>query len=179
MSEALYLVNYCHKNCEPLQNIMRLPKDQAFSLAARFAEANPNTTAFGRFADFQCYYPERLEIDRKLYRRFMELGGRPLEEHPLSFVLQGSEMLDRWFGYGVVTRVPLETVPASQLSFTYGDSMTISKRLGGFTMLTKPELYRRMAEFPGSPQDFVAQINREYSYMEAQFWGRAQDLTCV
>lgn len=179
MAEALYLVNYCHKNCKPLHNIMRLPKDQAFSLAARFAEANPDATAFGRFADFQYYYPERLEIDRRLHQRFIELGGQPQEEHPLSFVLQGSEMLDRWFGHGIVTRVPLETVPAGQLSFTYGDSMTVTKRLGGFTMLTKAGLYELLEKFPGSAQDFVAQINREHYYMEAQFWGSAQDLTCI
>lgn len=26
----LYIVHYCHPNCKPFQNIMRLPKEQAF-----------------------------------------------------------------------------------------------------------------------------------------------------
>ncbi len=28
-TNELYIVNYCHPNCRPFQNIMRLPKEQA------------------------------------------------------------------------------------------------------------------------------------------------------
>ena len=89
--EQLYIVNYCHNNCTPLKNIMRLPKEAAFELAAELAEKNKGSTAFWRFADFSVYYPERLATDKILYERFVALGGRPNNEHPLSFVLQGSE----------------------------------------------------------------------------------------
>ena len=40
----LVLVNYCHPDCVPLRNIIRLPKAEAFSLARSLAEAHPDTT---------------------------------------------------------------------------------------------------------------------------------------
>lgn len=86
--DDLHIVNYCHLNCTPLQNIMRLPKNEAFALAQKLAAQNKETTAFYRFADFENYYPRRLKTDALLYARFVELGGKPLEQHPLSFVLQ-------------------------------------------------------------------------------------------
>ncbi|MDE6293386.1 MAG: hypothetical protein K2L88_02045, partial [Clostridiales bacterium] len=106
----LYIVNYCHKSCEPLLNIMRLPKEQAFDLARKMAIDNKDTTAFYRFADFENYYPERLKTDELLYNRFIELGGKPKQQHPLSFVLQGSDFLDRWFDGGIVTKIPLDII---------------------------------------------------------------------
>ena len=167
---GLHIVNYCHKNCVPLKNIMRLPKEEAFALAAEMARQNPGTTAFGRFADFHNYYPERLDIDARLYRRFIQLGGEPAEAHPLSFVLEGSEMLDGWFGHGTVTRLPLDAVPDRQISFTYGDSMTIAKKQGDFTMLTKAMLADAMAAFGGTAEAFVRKANKAYRYIEVQVW---------
>lgn len=166
----LRLVNYCHKNCAPLRNIMRLPREQAFALARELAEANRNTTAFYRFADFEHYYPERLQTDALLRARFMELGGRPAQKHPLSFVLQGSDYLDDWFDHGIVTTVPLDRVPAEAVSFTLGDSMASLKRDGGLTMLTKDMLLHAIEDFDGTPEDFLADAAGGYHYIEAQVW---------
>ena len=54
--EELMLVNYCHHDCAPLRNIMRLPKEEAFALVEKMAAQHPETTAFYRFADFENYY---------------------------------------------------------------------------------------------------------------------------
>ncbi len=40
--KELYIVNYCHPNCKPLQNIMRLPEKQAFEKAGELAGKIPN-----------------------------------------------------------------------------------------------------------------------------------------
>lgn len=61
--DDLHIVNYCHPSCTPLLNIMRLPKDEAFALAYKMAGQNKDTTAFYRFADFENYYPRRLQTD--------------------------------------------------------------------------------------------------------------------
>ena len=53
---SLILVHYCHPNCKPFQNIMRLSKEKAFLLAEKLTKENPHTTAFYRFADFENYY---------------------------------------------------------------------------------------------------------------------------
>ena len=53
--EEIGLVNYCYPDCIPLMNIMRLPKEEAFQMAHKLADAHPETTAFYRFADFENY----------------------------------------------------------------------------------------------------------------------------
>lgn len=167
----LYIVHYCHKNCEPLKNIMRLPKAEAFALAKQMAEQNRETTAFYRFADFENYYPRRLKTDELLYRRFVEMGGEPLAEHPLSFVLEGSDYLQEWFGNGREIRIPLDSIPEGQISFTYGDSMAVLKKLGDFTLLTKAGLMKAIENFDGDAQAFLRHIRAEYTYIEVQVWG--------
>lgn len=167
--KGLSIVHYCHRNCEPLKNIMRLPREEAFALAKELARRNPGETAFGRFADFEYYYPERLEVDRRLYERFVRLGGRPEQEHPLSFVLEGSEMLDGWFGHGAAIRAPLSSIPAEFVSFTYGDSMTVTKRRGDFTMLTKDALAKAIGD-RGGIERFLDEVREEYRYIEVQVW---------
>jgi len=60
-----HIVNDCHKNCMPLKNIPRLPKEETFALAAEdLARQNPGTTAFWRFTDFRNHYPERILFER-------------------------------------------------------------------------------------------------------------------
>lgn len=169
-ADDLIIVNYCHRNCVPLKNIMWLPKEQAFELAYKLADQNRETTAFYRFADFENYYYERLKTDELLYKRFVELGGKPELRHPLSFVLSGSDFLDKWFDCGIVTKMPLNSVPAECISFTCGDSMTVLKKRGDFTMLTKEMLMREIDGCGGNAERFVAEINAKYNYMEVQVW---------
>lgn len=168
--EEIYLVNYCHRSCVPLNNIMWLPREQAFALARKMAEQNKDTTSFYRFADFDNYYLERQKTDELLYAQFCGLGGRPEKEHPLSFVLQGSEFLDSWFDKGIVTRIPLAQIPTEQISFTYGDSMTILKKQGGLTMLTREMLLQTMADYDGTLEEFILEVHSRYRYMEVQVW---------
>ena len=166
----LHIVNYCHRNCTPLLNIMRLPKDEAFALAHKMAEQNKDTTAFYRFADFENYYPERLKTDKLLYTRFIELGGKPVQEHPLSFVLHGSDFLDGWFDHGIVTAIPLSRINSDHISFTYGDSMSTLKMQGEFTMLTKDMLLKAISDYDGTPDEFLTHIADRYHYIEVQVW---------
>ena len=74
ITDDLYIVNYCHPNCVPLKNIMRLPKEETFALAYEMAQQNKDTTAFYRFTDFENYYPERLKTDELLYSQFVKMG---------------------------------------------------------------------------------------------------------
>ena len=149
---------------------MRLPKDKAFALAYEMAAKNKNTTAFYRFADFEKYYPERLKTDELLYHRFIEFGGKPIEEHPLSFVLQGSEYLNAWFGHGIVTKILLKCIPSEFISFTYGDSQSTLKRHGNFTMLTKDMLFKAISDYGGTLEELLVYIANQYHYIEVQVW---------
>ncbi|MDE7395683.1 MAG: hypothetical protein K2M95_06170 [Clostridiales bacterium] len=171
--DDLYIVNYCHKNCTPLQNIMRLPQDQAFDLAREMAAQNQNTTAFYRFADFENYYPRRLQADKLLFDRFTALGGKPKEKHPLSFVLQGSAYLHDWFGGGHITKFKLSPICEDAISFSYGDSMSALQRDGFLTVLTKRILLQAIAGYEGGVEDFLINAEKQYRYIEVQVWDDA------
>ncbi len=168
--DDLHIVNYCHHSCTPLLNIMRLPKDEAFALAFKMAEQNRDTTAVYRWADFENYYTRRLQTDKLLHARFVELDGKPLQGHPLSFVLQGSDYLNDWFGNGIVTKIPLNRIPPEHISFTYGDSMASLEKHSGFTMLTKDMLLKVMSDYNGTLEDFMNNIEKQYHYIEVQVW---------
>lgn len=164
------IVNYCHSSCMPLKNIMRLPKEEAFSLAYEMAAKNKNTTAFYRFADFENYYPRRLKTDQLLYNTFLTLGGHPQTEHPLSFVLQGSEYLDKWFDQGRVVKIPLKDIPSEFISFTYGDSMAVLNRNEKLHMVTKEQLTESIRSFNGTMDEYMMEISNKHRYIEVQLW---------
>lgn len=169
-SDGIFIVNYCHPNCVPLKNIMRLPKEEAFAVAKELSEQNPETTAFYRFADFENYYPLRLTVDCLLYEQFVALGGKPEVEHPLSFVLGQSEFLHDWFGGGgTVTRYSLDNISDDAVSFTFGDSCSTYQRTGEITVLTKPMLLERIRE-SGSFEKFMEHVETSCRYVEVQLW---------
>lgn len=172
MSE-LYLIHYCHPDCEPFRNIMRLPEEEAFALAREMAATHPDASAFHRFADFPSYHPRRKEADGILHAAFRMMGGKPKQEHPLSFTLEGSDYLDGWFDRGAILRLPLASVPREQVSFTLGDSLGMLDNTGGFTMLTVDKLEEMMATHPGGPQAFLKETIEKYHYIEAQLWDDA------
>ena len=163
----LELVNYCHPDCEPLLNIMRLPKEEAFTLARKMAEAHPQTTAFYRFSDFDNYYALREAQDSYLYAKFKGMGGEPKEEHPLSFVIEGSDYLKEWFGNGPETRLHLADIASCDISFTVGDSGAEYQRNGCVDLLTKEE-FQKKVEAAGSFEAFIRETGKHY--IEVQLW---------
>jgi len=165
--QELTLVNYCHPDCVPMMNIMRLPEAEAYAKARELADKHPETTAFYRFADFANYYPMRMKQDAFLYKRFKELGGKPEEEHPLSFVVQGSDYLKEWFGGGIETRLPLKEVEPCHISFTIGDSGYDFQQKKSVELLTVDDLYQRMADYKDF-ETFLKSTGR--GYVEVQLW---------
>ena len=103
-----------------------------------------------------------------MYKRFKELGGKPEEEHPLSFVVQGSDYLKDWFGSGIETTLPLRDVDPCHISFTIGDSGAEFNRKGSVELLTVEDLYQRIAECGGCFEDFVESTGKHY--VEVQLW---------
>lgn len=177
----LTLVNYCHPDCEPMQNIVRLPKAEAFALAKRMAEAHPDTTSFGRFADFDNYYALRMTQDAYLHQSFLALGGKPQETHPLSFVLEGSDYLKHWFADGIETRLPLRCVAPEHISFTMGDSGALYQRQGFVELLTVEDLRLLLKRNNGDLQGILRELHRTKgcAYIEAQLWSDEALKECI
>ncbi len=168
--DKLFIVNYCHPNCTPLKNIVRLPKEKAFSLANQMAKQNAGDSAFWRFADFENYYMLRMRQDNYLYHAFISIGGKPKEEHPLSFVLQGSEYLNQWFDKGIITKIPLQYISTEHISFTYGDSGAMLERESKINVVSKDMLLNSILDFPGTIDEYMDEIAKKHSYIEVQLW---------
>lgn len=166
----LYLVNYCHPNCEPLKNIMRLPEEEAFQLANKMAKENSGITAFYRFADFKNYYSHRLIVDDILYTSFIAQGGKPKTKHPLSFVLQGSKYLCNWFDNGIATKIMFRDIHKNHISFTYGDSAASLKRKKEIEFFTKQNLTKDLSKYVGTLDSYLSKISSKHTYIEAQLW---------
>lgn len=166
--EKLTLVNYCHPDCVPLKNIMRLTREEAFKMAKELSDAHPETTAFYRFSDFENYYQLRIAQDKYLYNEFIAIGGEPETEHPLSFVIEGSKYLADWFGNGIETRIPISKIETKRISFTLGDSGAEYGRNGFVKLMGLQEMADLLAEQTGDFNDFLNSIGKQY--VEVQLW---------
>jgi len=187
-TDDLHIVHYYHPSCKPFQNICRLPKEEAFTLAYKMAiemaAANPEADSYHRFADtpqgFKSYYPRRLITDEYLYNQFISLGGKPKEKHPLSFVLQGSDWLHKWFGNGMAIMVKLSTIPSKYVSFTLGDSMAVLLQKDGvrvneiqhgkLIMYTKETMLNVIDNYNGTIDGYMHHITDKWMYIEVQLW---------
>lgn len=89
---------------------------------------------------------------------------------PLFFVLQGSDYLDKWFDYGIITRIPLKSIPSDFISFTYGDSVSTLSRNGKIEMMTKEMLSESLRSFEGTIDDYMKEITERCHYIEVQLW---------
>ena len=166
--DNLILVNYCYPDCIPLMNIMRLPQKEAYALASVFAESHPATTAFYRFADFENYYLLREKQDEYLCSKFIELGGLPEENHPLSFVIEGSDYLRDWFGNGIESRLRLSDIQPCDISFTIGDSGAEYQKNGSVELLTLKDLKDKLMEYGNDYDSFIKATGKHY--VEVQLW---------
>ena len=166
--DKMTLVNYCHPDCVPLKNIMRLSREEAFKTAKDLSDAHPETTAFYRFSDFENYYKLREAQDKYLYDEFLVIGGEPETEHPLSFVVEGSKYLDDWFGNGIVTRIPIHGIDKKHISFTLGDSGAEYGRTGSVKLFGLDDLAELLSEQTCDLKSFLNSIGKQY--IEVQLW---------
>ena len=113
--EKYSIIHYFYPGTDPWKNIMNLPEQEAFRVAEELAAKHPDTTSFGRFADFANYYPDRKRADEFVREAFVKLGGRPKLQHPYSFTLGECEYLQKWFDTEDKIVIDLSDVPDDQV----------------------------------------------------------------
>ncbi len=57
-----------------------------------------------------------------MFSRFVGDGGFPVQRHPLSFVIEGSDYLSEWFGGGIKSALRLREISPRRISFTVGEA---------------------------------------------------------
>ena len=168
--ERLYITHYYYPGTDPWKNIMLLPEDEAFQVAGELAAAHPETTSFGRFADFRNYYHARKRADEYVRARFIALGGKPILAHPYSFTLMECEYLRKWFSNGEKIVINLEDIPDDQISFTIGDSCAQITNGAEPEVLTKEMLMKRIHDCGDSVNSFFEEALGKLAYVEVQLW---------
>ena len=168
----LYISHYYFQGTDPWKNIMLLPEDEAFRVAKELAAAHPDTTSFGRFADFENYYPARKKTDEYVRECFVALGGKPELLHPYSFTLMECEYLRKWFSDGEKLVLDLDEIPDDQISFTIGDSCAQITNGIEPEVLTKEMLKKRIRDHGDSVDSFLKGSLGRFAYVEVQLWYR-------
>jgi hypothetical protein len=152
----------------PFHSITELPEKEAYQMADILGKNNGN--AFYRFKDFVNYYPRRIKTEKWLYNWFLKLGGKPEIEHPLYFVLEGSDYLNEWFDKGKAINIPLSKIDEKHISFTIGDSNVIYHKENRRNPFLKNELIRIIKEHNGKIKNVLEKM--EIKYIECQLWNK-------
>ncbi len=172
--DKLYITRYYYPGTDPWKNIMLLPEEEAFRKAEELAAEHPDTTSFGRFADFANYYPARKKADAFVREKFIQLGGKPKLSHPYSFTLLECEYLKEWFNSSDKIIIDLDDIPDDQVSFTLGDSCALMIHGNEPVVLTKKLLFERIEAFNGSVDVFLKESLGKYAYVEVQVWDKIE-----
>ena len=170
--DKLLITHYYYPCTDPWKNIMNLPEQEAFRVAAELAASHPDTTSFYRFADFRNYYPNRKRADEYVRNAFIRLGGKPGLLHPYSFVLGESEYLRKWFDCSDRIVLDLSDIPDEQVSFTPGDSCAMIIHGSEPAVLNKKMLLEGIEACGGSTDAFLKKTLGTNRYMEVQLWDR-------
>lgn len=170
--DKLFITHYYFPGTDPWKNIMNLPEEDAFRVAAELAASHPDTTSFYRFADFGNYYPNRKKADEYVREAFIRLGGKPRLLHPYSFVLTECEYLREWFDSSDRIVLDLSGIPEDQVSFTPGDSCALITHGLKPAVLTKGMLLEGICAGGGSADAFLKKALGPNRYLEVQLWDR-------
>lgn len=173
MEENLYVTNYCDKRCSSLSSITRLPIEEAYSLASKLSQYTGNSfTSFSRFSekDFDGYYKKRIRTEEWLYNSFIELGGKPKNNHPLYFVFGESRYLNDWFENGIKTQLLLSDIDSADISFTFGDSMAKIDSEDRMSPFNKESLFDFIHKTNNDVRSFLNELNNQNKYIEVQLW---------
>lgn len=171
--QNLYITNYCDKRCSPVNSITRLPSKEAYSLAKKLSQYTGNSfNSFSRFKekDFDGYYQKRLRTEEWLYKSFISLGGEPKNAHPLYFVLGESKYLNDWFEDGMQIKLLLNHINSADISFTYGDSMSMLDREDRMDLFNKESLFNYIYKNTNEIGTFINELNQQNRYIEVQLW---------
>ena len=113
-----FLTHYYEQATGPLCNLSSLPLEQAEHILESIRR-DGNRFASQRSRD---YMKTRFTLEDKIRALFQAKGGDPKLARPHYFILGTCPWLKAWYVEGRALRVPLTSVPARCVSFTYGDS---------------------------------------------------------
>ncbi len=98
------------------------------------------------------------------------LGGKPKTRHPFYFVLNGSDYLNKWFERGIITKLLLDDIDSEDVSFTFGDSMSMMDKAERRDPFLKETLYELFVKYNRNIDLLINDICQGFNYIEVQLW---------
>jgi hypothetical protein len=171
---------YCHINNEPLKSITQLPENEALGLAKKLRDENPCAahSRFGPIFDeaFVNYYRRRKIVEKLLYDRFVDLGGKPQILAPHYFFVNDwgqihtnlivSEIKN---GAANIMEIFLKDIDIADVSFVLGDTMSEVNSDDWNRIQLKDTLMESITSHNGY-ENYFNSIKSQYPYIEAQLW---------
>lgn len=122
-----YLTYYYGRGTPPFRSLSALSPDEAIQVMQALYAEFEGSILFERFKDPVQYLERRRQTEQWVREQFIAKGGQPQEAYPISMVLGTSPWLQKHAPGTVETqaemRIPLSIFKASEVSFTYPDSM--------------------------------------------------------
>jgi len=109
-------------------------------------------------------------MEKWLYEKFISLGGNPKFKNPFYFTLQKSDNLHANFDVPEVIEINLNDISASDISFTFDDSMAKFYTSDWKPPFLKNHLFEFIYRNENSIDKFLKSIQPQYLYIEAQLW---------
>lgn len=168
----IYLYNHRPRTHARLKSISRLPKEEAFALAAELF-ADSNCEASHRFGpdEFPQYYETRIKAEAWLHDNFTARGGKPKTKHPLYFYVGDWDLAAKFWADCLTEKIPLDGIAVEDISFTFGDSCGAVDNPDKHYFFMLPELLELIAEHGGIEglQKYVTD-KIGYGMIEAHLW---------
>ncbi|MCL1788717.1 MAG: hypothetical protein FWG38_12085 [Defluviitaleaceae bacterium] len=168
----ILLVNHRPPSHERLKSIMRLPKKEAFALAAKLFE-DKTCKATHRFGpdEFASYYQTRRKAEKWLHDKFVALGGKPQTKHPLYFYVHGWDGAPHFWADNITEKIALTDIEPCDISFTFGDSCGAVDNPDMHHFFMKDELTALLSTH-GGIENLLAYVTQQIGYgmIEAHVW---------
>lgn len=178
----MILTHYHPKDQPPFQNLSALTKSEALKVMNDLGKRTGEV--YRRFSNPQKYLRLRQATERWLREEFIRKGGQPLSDYPTYFVVERATWIEEGFnGESSAIQIPLSAFEASQVSFTYPDSM-VSYSLRNYQdrVFYHPEYHAqvfnateisKIIDGVGIPaEEWRTDETRKHDiFIEAQVWG--------
>ena len=151
-----------------------------------FSQLNTAESRFDEEWKRDFYLQFRPYVERVIYDRFLEKGGKPQLRAPRYMTLGPTSWFSNWYENPEVISIPLDAIPHDVISFTYPDSMMsyliAEDRFEPFSKFKMPyhgDIYRLneiaevVAEYGMPDEEDPDNIEHGNRIIEAQIWDLA------
>lgn len=168
----VFLYHYFEKSKEPFLSLSALPMEEAVDIQTKLIAENKTFAAQRN----ERYLTRRKELEKLVYKLFIEKGGKPEKETPHYFVIGECKWLATWYEQADYIKIPISEFDLQTVSFTYGDTFpTFSSNINDGmeyrnTVYTYEETLKIIEKY-GMPQDkWDKPVFAQPCYIEAQVW---------